>query len=83
MKEEDIVTIATAIAGVLTSAVAYLFVRSEKHTSKLLDQSKEIGQLSTKIEGIEGEKRGIVEMSERVLRRLDDYNERNDKPRDC
>ena len=82
MTEEDIVKIATAIAGVLTSAVAYLFVRSEKHTSKLLDQSDKIGQLSTKVEGIEGEKRGIIDMSERVLKRLDEYNSKNDKSRD-
>ena len=82
MTEEDIVKIATAIASVLTTAVGYLFVRSEKHTTKLLDQSDKIGVLSTKVEGIEGEKRGIIDMSERVLKRLDEYNSKNDKSGD-
>lgn len=64
---EDILTISGAIVASLTGSIVYLFRKTEKQGEKTLELTEKVGNLQAEISEQKGERRGIVEISERVL----------------
>lgn len=64
---EDILTISGAIVATLTGSIVYLFKKTEKQSEKTLELTEKVGHLHAEVSEQKGERRGIVEMSERVL----------------